>query len=581
MIKNQTRDTLRIFFRHIKPYWFLAILTILSLCLAVGAELYRPLLYKQFFDLLGAGGNVQDQLVYIIVLVLITNLVSWIGWRLATYAQSFFAAKIMSNLLNTCFNYIHGHSYDFFSNTFGGSLVRKVNRYARSFEDISDELVWGIGPTALSMIVIIVVLFHRSHLLGIIILVWMVIYMALNYLFILYKLRFDIERAATDTLTSGYLADTITNYLNLKLFGARKTEFKGYKKLTDALFVIRKKTWYLDSTFESVQGFMMVILEFVIMYYAIKFWQQGLLTIGDFALIQAYLLRMFQSLWEVGHNMRRIYESLADAEEMTAILTKEHDIIDVPNATELKVHQGAISFQNVTFGYHDNRHVLKNFNFHIEPGELVALIGPSGGGKSTVVKLLLRFFNINNGQILIDGQNVASVTQDSLRNNIALVPQEPVLFHRTLLENIRYGRPDATKEEVENAAKLAYCHEFIMDFPDGYDTFVGERGVKLSGGERQRVAIARAILKNAPILILDEATSSLDSQSERYIQDALKNLMKGKTAIVIAHRLSTIKQMDRIVVLERGKIREEGTHQQLLEIEKGTYSTLWELNTRE
>jgi ATP-binding cassette subfamily B protein len=231
--------------------------------------------------------------------------------------------------------------------------------------------------------------------------------------------------------------------------------------------------------------------------------------------------------------------------------------------------------RNVDFAYENSLPVLKKFNLKISPGEKAALIGPSGGGKSTIVKLLLRFTDIQNGQILIDGQNIAQVTQESLRANIALVPQEPILFHRSLLENIRYGKPKATEKEVIAAAKLAHAHEFISKVSEGYDTYVGERGIKLSGGERQRIAIARAILKNAPVLILDEATSSLDSESELYIQDALKKLMLGKTVIVIAHRLSTIMQMDRIIVLENGKVTEEGKHEELLKMEQGTYQKLW------
>jgi ATP-binding cassette subfamily B protein len=269
-------------------------------------------------------------------------------------------------------------------------------------------------------------------------------------------------------------------------------------------------------------------------------------------------------------------EFLLDAEEMTAILTTPHEIQDAPGAKTLSVTQGKIQFDLVSFGY-DERLIFKKFNLTIHPGEKVALIGPSGGGKTTIVKLLFRFFDINGGKITIDGQNIASVTQDSLRDGLALVPQEPILFHRSLYDNIAYARPSAKESEVYEAAKLAHAHEFIKAFPKGYETFVGERGVKLSGGERQRVAIARAILKNAPILVLDEATSSLDSESEMLIQDALHNLMSNRTTIVIAHRLSTIMQMDRIVVIDGGKVIEEGKHKELLKVKQGTYQKLWEI----
>ncbi len=576
MTKFRTRETLTIYWQHARRYPLAIFVTAISVTAAVCFETYRPLLYKQFFDILQNGDtNRSIELVYVIISVLIINILEWIGWRTAVFSDSFLAARVMSDLLNTCFEYIHGHSYNFFNNTFVGSLVRKVNRYARSYEDITDQILWDLGPTALTMAFIIVVLYLRQPLLAYIILGWTLVYVGVNYVFVAYKLKFDLKRAEADTKTSGHLADTITNNLNLKLFGATESEFSAYKKLTEELYNLRRLTWNLDSISEGIQSAFMIVLEFLVMYYAIKFWKQGLLTIGDFALIQAYLIRMFQSLWNVGKYMRRIYEALADAQEMTEILTEPHEIQDVSGARVLTAGKGQISFNKVTFGYTPNHNVLDKFNLTIASGERVALIGPSGGGKTTIVKLLLRFFDIQSGHILIDGQDIAKVTQQSLRENVALVPQEPVLFHRSLYENIRYAKPSATKAEVESAAKLAHAHEFIMSFPEGYETFVGERGVKLSGGERQRVAIARAILKNAPILVLDEATSSLDSESERLIQDALHTLMHGKTTIVIAHRLSTIMAMDRIVVVDKGKILEQGKHQELLKVKQGKYQRLW------
>ncbi len=340
---------------------------------------------------------------------------------------------------------------------------------------------------------------------------------------------------------------------------------------------MRRRSWRLGSMGDAVQGFLSVGLEFLVMYMAVRMWQQGTITVGDVVLLQSYLFRMFDKLWNTGRNIRNIYEALADGNEMTEMMLQPHEIEDRPDAAELTVAPGGIEFRNVTFGYYESLAVLKKFNLVIKPGEKVALIGPSGGGKSTIVKLLLRFHDIHKGEILIDGQNIAEVTQDSLRRQLAMVPQDPILFHRSLMENIRYARPGASDKEVIRAAKLSHAHEFITSFPDGYKTLVGERGIKLSGGERQRVAIARAILKDAPILILDEATSSLDSESESLIQDALQNLMRDRTAIVVAHRLSTIMQMDRIVVISSGKITEEGRHADLLKVRKGTYQKLWNI----
>jgi ABC-type multidrug transport system fused ATPase/permease subunit len=320
----------------------------------------------------------------------------------------------------------------------------------------------------------------------------------------------------------------------------------------------------------------MLIIEVGLLYGATVFWSKGLLTIGDFVLIQAYLLTTFDRLVSINRELRRFFDAFADSSEMAYMLELPHGVEDAPRATPLAVSKGAIAFNNVHFEFHDGKPVLHDFSISIRGKERVALVGPSGAGKSTVTKLLLRFFDIGGGSITIDGQNISEVTQATLRDAVSYVPQEPVLFHRSLMENIRYGRRDATDEEVFEAAKKAHCHEFISGLPENYGTYVGERGVKLSGGERQRVAIARAILKNSPILILDEATSSLDSESEAYIQDALEVLMKGKTVVVIAHRLSTIMKMDRILVVEGGKVVAEGTHQELLE-HRGLYQKLWSI----
>jgi ATP-binding cassette subfamily B protein len=321
----------------------------------------------------------------------------------------------------------------------------------------------------------------------------------------------------------------------------------------------------------------MALLEFGVLYYAYYYWMRGQFSIGDFAFLQAYLMNLFSHVWDFAYYIRSTYESIADANEMTEMLIQPHSIVDNVRAKKLKISKGEINFKDIDFSYSEDKPILDNFNLHIAAGERVALVGQSGGGKSTIVKILFRFMDLNGGQILIDGQDISKVTQDSLREQISLVPQEPLLFHRSLLDNIRYGRPDSTEQEVIKAAKAAHCHEFISGFEQGYNTLVGERGVKLSGGERQRVAIARAILRNAPILVLDEATSSLDSESESLIQDALKTLMKGKTTIVIAHRLSTIREMDRIVVIEGGKIIEQGKHDELVKAQQGIYQKLWNI----
>jgi ATP-binding cassette subfamily B protein len=577
-MKSLTRKTFDIFAQHSKPYKKTVILVLLGLVFGVAFDTYQPFLYKALFNLLAAGNiAATGQMLSIVWKVLAISLFSWAAWRVSQFGLSFYEAHVMSDLLNTCFAYLQNHSYGFFSNNFTGSLVRKVNRYSRTFEDLADILFSNMLQTGLQVAIIIVVLFIYFRPLGWIVLGWSLLYIYFNYRFAMWKIKYDVARAAQDTKVSGQLADTVSNNINLKLFNGLKQETAAYKNLTGELYRLRLLGWNLGMLSESIQGGLTVILEFGVMYAAVLLWKKHLLTVGDFALLQAYLIQIFLQLWNFGRFVRRIYESVADANEMTEILQTPHEVQDIPAADNLRVNKGGIELKKVDFAYESNPPVLKNFNLAILPGERAALIGPSGGGKSTIVKLLLRFTDIQGGEILIDGQNIAEVTQDSLRANISLVPQEPILFHRSLLENIRYGKPEATEQQVIEAAKLAHADEFIVKFPQNYQTFVGERGIKLSGGERQRVAIARAILKNAPILILDEATSSLDSESEHYIQDALKNLMKNKTVIVIAHRLSTIMQMDRIIVLENGRITEQGKHEELLKVEQGTYQKLWHI----
>lgn len=577
-MKSQTKQTLKIYWQHAIRYPWLGFFILVMVVLGATNEIFKPFLYKKLFDLLALQNtSLAPQMIEVVIWILLLSIFYTLLWRGIGFSINYFQPRVMSDLLNTCYKYLQNHSYSYFNNNFVGSLVTRVKRYQRAFENVTDQIFFDFGRTIIITIGILAVLFYRYWLLGLILLVWSIVYVVLIYLFTQYKIKYDLERAAIDTKTTGYLADTISNNINVKLFTSYDTEYNGFKKLTDKLFRLQKFTWDLNQLVEGVQGVLALILEFCVMYVAVRYWQKGLITVGDFALLQAYVFTMFEQLWGIGRQMRGLYENIADANEMTEVLMTPHGVVDVDNAKKLKLTNGGIVFDQVNFYYRENKYIFKKFDLTIKPGERVALIGPSGGGKSTIVKLLLRFMDIQNGKILVDGQDISQVTQDSLRKSMSLVPQDPILFHRSLFENIRYAKPSATKEEVIKAAKLAHCHEFITTFPEKYDTLVGERGVKLSGGERQRVAIARAILKNAPILILDEATSSLDSESESFIQDALKVLMKDKTTIVIAHRLSTIMQMDRIIVLENGKVTEQGRHDELVKAKQGTYQKLWEI----
>lgn len=575
---NLTGKTLKIYWQHSKKYPWTVFTLVSTMIIATMTALWTPFLYKNFFNILALGNLGEfNRLSRIIVVILVINLLGWLAYRIENFFTTYFESSVMRDLLNTCFTYVQKHSYGFFANNFSGTLQRRVNRYSRSYEDIADMFLWEATPNILRVAGIIIILLYKYWVLGLGILVWSILHTTFNYYFTQYRLRYDLRKSQTDSEISGFLADTIVNNINIKIFTNFLFEARAFRDLTEKWRRIARKSWDLDAWSFGVQGLLMALTEFLAFYISLRYWRAGKFNIGDFVFIQSYVLMTFNNVWNFSRYLKRFYESMADANEMTEILLTTHEVKDAPGAKELAVSRGEIEFKNVNYSYHEELAVYKKFNLTIKAGEKVAVIGPSGGGKTTLVKLLLRFYDLDSGAIKIDGHDIAKVTQDSLRENIGFVPQDPILFHRSIMENMRYARPDASDEQVYEAARLAHCDEFIAALPQKYNTFVGERGIKLSGGERQRVAIARAILKNAPILVLDEATSSLDSYSERLIQDALKNLMANKTVIVIAHRLSTVMQMDRIIVIEGGKITEQGKHKELLKLEEGTYQKLWNI----
>ncbi len=577
---THTKRIFRFFYRHIKQYKLILFLMIVTVICAPIMSILVMYHYKLFFDVIVTqqdNPEIVSLLMKIILTILGINMVQSVLWRTAGFLNDYFQPRVMTNIVNGCFDYLHGHSYDFFNNNFSGALVKKVNRLSRAFESIADKIYWNLLPLVVVVVSILVVLFKTHPVLGAALSAWIAVFIVTNYLFSLYKLKFDIESSKAETKVSAMLADTITNAVTIKLFTSLPFELKRFVELTEVWFRKMKKSWDMSNYYEMIQAGFIMGIEFLMMYFGIRFWREGMITVGDFVLIQAFLLELFGKLWDFGRIIRDIYENLADAEEMIVILHTPYGIQDKIRPKRLVVKRGTIEFENVSFEYNEEQGVIRNFSLLIRSGEKVALIGPSGGGKSTIAKLIFRFFDIQKGKIVIDGVDIKTVSQKSLRESISLVPQDPVLFHRSLMENIRYGSQGASDQEVLVASHLARCDEFIQKLPQKYATYVGERGVKLSGGQRQRVAIARAILKNAPILILDEATSSLDSHSEILIQEALENLMKQKTTIVIAHRLSTIMKMDRIVVLQNGEIVESGSHGELLKREEGLYKKLWEL----
>ncbi|MBI2645391.1 ABC transporter ATP-binding protein [Candidatus Uhrbacteria bacterium] len=576
------RDILRVYWQEVRKQKGIAFASYASMGLGTIIALVPPLYYKTFFDTLSQahiGDETISVLIGILVVIFFIHSIEIALQRAGSFLDAELQSRVMANLRETAFAVLLNHSYRFFSNNFTGALVQKINRLSRAFERFWDATFFGFFTLSLRIIGVTILLFFYNTLVALAMVVWVVLFITFNIFFALYKLQFDAIRAERESKTTAVMADAITNSTTIKLFSGTELEKERFHEASDLHRQSQIFSWTLANINDLVQAILFVGLEFALYFIGTHAWNAGVLSLGGLILIQSYFLQLVGRLWDLGRRIRDVYESIADSKEMVEIIQTPYEIQDVQNAKDIIVHKGKIQFQNVVFRYQKNKPIIDRLSFTVKPGERVGLVGTSGAGKSTIINLILRFYDIADGSITIDGRNISKVTQESLRSHIGFVPQEPILFHRSLLENIRYGRKDATDEEVHKAAWLANCDEFIRGLTYGYNTLVGERGIKLSGGERQRIAIARVILKNAPILILDEATSSLDSHSEILIQDALETVMKGKTTIAIAHRLSTIREMDRIIVLEKGGIAEEGGHDELLKRKKGVYKKLWKIQS--
>ena len=541
------------------------------------ANIIRPLIFEAIIDNFSsplAKDIVFNKAMYLVFLTFIVIIIYNIGYRVGDYATAYFESKVMKRLYDFTFEKLLQHSYNFFSNNFSGSLIAKSKRFTRQFETLADIASFQIWFSIVAITGILIVLFFKIPILAYIFFGWSLLYLLITFLFIRKKIFYDAKEAEADSLVTGRFSDAITNILNIKIFSSNKKEENKFKLITEDEENKRRKAWFFANFQNVVQATLMAVLQILVLSISVRLWYVGKLSLGVFVLIQLYISSLFDILWNLGRSLAKALKAMTDMQEVVDIFDTPIDIVDGTNPENLKIREGHIVFENVSFAYKNGREVLKNFNLDIAPGERIGLVGHSGAGKSTISKLLLRFSDTLEGDIFIDGQNIKNITQNDLRSVVSYVPQEPILFHRTIRENITYSKINATEEEIIDVAIKSFAHDFIMKLPKGYDTLVGERGIKLSGGERQRVAIARAMLKNSPIIILDEATSSLDSVSEEYIKKGFNELMNGRTTIVIAHRLSTISKMDRIIVLEDGDIVEMGTHKELIE-KKGVYANLW------
>ncbi|MEP9371477.1 ABC transporter ATP-binding protein [Mesorhizobium sp. KR1-2] len=486
--------------------------------------------------------------------------------------------NMMSDIAADAFHRIQRFSTDWHANAFAGSTVRKVTRGMWALDLLNDTLLIALLPSLIMLLGSTLLLGWYWPMMGVIVAVGSIFYVALT---VLLSLGYVAPAASLanrwDTRLGGALADAVSCNPVVKAFGAEAREDARLSKVTAKWHHRTARTWARGTINGTTQGTTLLVLRAAVIGFALLLWSHGKASAGDIAFVLTSFFVLQGYLRDVGVHVRNLQRSVNDMEELVAIHDQPLGIEDKPHAKPISIGEGRIDFERVTFHYGSHHTPLySDFSLSIAAGERVGLVGHSGSGKTTFVKLVQRLYDVSGGRILIDGQDISQVQQDSLRAQIAIVQQEPILFHRSLAENIAYARPGATQAEIEEAARLASAHDFIMRLPKGYGTLVGERGVKLSGGERQRVAIARAFLADAPILILDEATSSLDSESEVLIQQAMERLMVGRTTLVIAHRLSTVRALDRLLVFDRGRIAEEGDHDALIRLEGGIYRRLFE-----
>ncbi len=587
-MKNQTSTepkttgrTMHYYWREIVKYKWYALGCLLTTPAVVFIRaILAPLIFADLIDKISQGLPFEQLLAttlgeVIIFLVLFTfnklvleELRLYWCWRMELLA--------MYDLSELCFDTISEQSMQFHSDRFSGSLVSQTNRFVGSFERLFDVFLWELYPSTLYIVMVIVVLAPQVPWFAVGLVIFVALYVLIAGLSFKRIGHLNEAEAEASNKQTGQLADSISNIISVKSYAKEPYEKRRYtgfaEKTLDAGADLMRATISRDIKFSSIQ----ICITALILFFLLIGQSWLGISVATLILIVNYTQTVQGELWSVTSIFKNINRVFGDAHEMTLILDLVDDVVDTPDATELILKEPRVDFKGITFQHADAKApIFEHFSLSIHPGERVGLVGVSGSGKTTLTKLLLRFADVNDGAILASDQDIRKVTQSSLRENIAYVPQETALFHRSIAENIAYGKPDATPEEIQRAARLANAHDFIMDLPEGYDTLVGERGIKLSGGQRQRIAIARAILKDAPILVLDEATSALDSESEALIQDALNKLMAGRTSIVIAHRLSTVANLDRIVVLEDGKIVEQGKHHDLLEKPDGVYHHLW------
>ena len=584
--KDENKVTLRMvmkyFIKKSKPYKRLILLSLLWCLIIAGISILSPIYQSKLVDIVSMTWIEKPELVTMLLNVLLTILILdltniW-AWRLLWFPTIKYENEVTKDIYEECFQYIHKHSYRFFSNNLSWSLIAKINKLAWAYEIVVDRFVFQIINMIIFIPMTIIIIMRENLKIWLMFLAFVVIYTTLQIIFFNITKKYEIAANELNSKTTWELSDSIINNYNVLIFASLPYEFKRFREILTWWMNMRWKQWRIWERTFFATWMTTCIFSIWSLFIAIKAWWAWLIPASVILLVQLYVMRMANQLSDVRYILKSLSRALWESTEMLSILNTPHEIQDHTNK-KLKIWNGRIDFDNVTFGYVEWKNVFEWLNLNIKPWEKVAIVWASGSWKTTLIKLLFRFFDIQWWKILIDWQDISQVTQDSLREQLSMVPQDPILFHRTIKENIAYWRHNATQQEIIAAAKMAKCHDFISSLKDGYESFVWERWIKLSWWERQRIAIARAILENKNILVMDEATSSLDSESEKYIQDAMDEVMRNKTCIVIAHRLSTIAKMDKIIVMDNGKIVEKWSHNVLIQNENWIYHKLWSIQS--
>ena len=555
------------------------VLAMLALILAKVVTVATPYAFKFATDTLTARGGVEAAVASAaLFLVLAYGMGRIMMVVLAQIRDAIFAKvgqRAVRELSKSTFRHLHALSLKFHLERRTGGLSRIVSRGTQGIDTVLRFSLFNTIPTVLEIALVCGVLVYSfGWAYAAVILVTVVLYLAFTYAATEWRINIRRTMNEADTDANTKAIDSLLNFETVKYFGNEEHESRRFDQAMERYEKSAIKTWVSLAVLNAGQAIVFTLGLTVCMGMSGYAVARGAATVGDFVMINALMIQLYMPLNFMGMVYREIKQGLIDVEEMFTLLSIDAEIKDKPDARPLSPRKGEIVFDGVSFAYDAARPILRDISFRVESGHTVAIVGPSGSGKSTIARLLYRFYNIGRGRILIDGQDIAGVTQKSLRAAIGMVPQDTVLFNDTIRYNIRYGRPDASDEEVEQAARHAQIHDFVLSLPKGYDALVGERGLKLSGGEKQRVSIARTILKGPPILVLDEATSALDSYTEQEIQAALRLVSRNRTTLVIAHRLSTVVDADEIIVLDHGRIVERGTHQELLR-QPGLYAGMW------